>query len=489
MDKVLNAPTSIEAEQAVISAIIANNKTLEKVEEFLQPIHFSDSFYAKVYEMVKDLVSRGKLADTIILKSLLAADVGDDIGDLEKQLNKMSVLGLSIVNIADYGKIIFDRYLRRQLIDLGQEIVGSAVKIDMEESAVDQIEQAERKLYELGDAGETDGGPKALGGSFSEVLESIEKAKANPDGISGTATGLTDLDKMMGGFHDSDLLILAGRPSMGKTALATCIAVNIAREFHKENQKPGAKEKKAVAFFSLEMSAAQLSGRILSSEAGVNSHKMRTGQVDVTDFEILREAGNTLKTLPFYIDDTAGVTINGIRTRSRRFKRSSDKGLGLIVIDYLQLISGSGKYKDNRVLEISEITRQLKMLAKDLNVPILVLSQLSRKVEDREDKTPQLADLRESGSIEQDADVVMFVYREEYYLDKKKMVQGEREPNDAFMKREDSFIKAKQRAQDKAEVVLAKQRHGPTGIVALHFEKGLTKFYDLANDDYLPQEM
>ncbi len=293
----------------------------------------------------------------------------------------------------------------------------------------------------------------------------------------------------MGRFHDYDLLILAVRPAMGKTALATCLAVNIAREFHKENQKPGVKEKKAVAFFSLEMSAPQLSGRILSSEAGVNSHKMRTGQIDVNDFEILRTVSNNLKSLPFYIDDTAGLTINGIRTRSRRFKRSGDKGLGLIVIDYLQLLGGSGKYSDNRVLELSEITRQLKMLAKDLNVPILALSQLSRKVEDREDKVPQLADLRESGSIEQDADIVLFVYREEYYLEKKNVVRSDKESEIMYQERFARNESRKQEVENKADVVIAKQRHGPTGTVTLHFDKGLTKFYDLVKDDYPAQEM
>ncbi len=482
-------PQSIEAEQAVISAIIANNKAFEKVEEFLNSHHFSDSSYGKLFDMAKDLILRGKLADTITLKPLLQSEFGDDAKDIEAQLKKMSILGLSITNIADYGRIIFDRHLRRELINLGQNLVSDAVKIDLDNDALTQIEVAEKKLYDLADAGETEGGPKALGGSFLEVLDSIEKAKLNPDGISGTSTGLSDLDGKMGGFHDSDLMILAGRPGMGKTSLATCLAINIAREFHKSNQTAGAKEKKAVAFFSLEMSASQLSARILSSEAGVDSYKMRTGQIDVTDFEILRSASSNLKSLPFYIDDTAGLNINNIRTRARRFKRSSDKGLGLIIIDYLQLLGSNGKYKDNRVLEISEITRQLKMLAKDLNVPILALSQLSRKVEERDDKTPQLSDLRESGSIEQDADVVMFVYREEYYLDNKKVVKNDKESEATFQERLARNEARKQEVENKAEVVLAKQRHGPTGSVMLHFDKGLTKFYDLVKDEYLPQEM
>lgn len=488
MENVFRPPQSIEAEQAVISAIIANNKTLEKVEEFLCPEHFSDPFYGKVFKTAKELISRGRLADPIMLKAALAADLGDQSDDLDGTLNRMAVLGLSIVNIADYGRIIFDRYLRRELINLGQEVVADAVRIDMENPALEQIETVEKKLYDLGATGEIDGGPKELAGSFAEVLSSIERARKSPDGISGVATGLTDLDRMMGGFHDSDLIVLAGRPAMGKTALATCIAVNIAREFHKENMKPGVKEKKAVAFFSLEMSAPQLSARILSSEAGVNSHKMRTGQIDVSDFEILRTAGNNLKSLPFYIDDTAGLTINSIRTRARRFKRSSDKGLGLIVLDYLQLVGGTGKYSENRVLELSEITRQLKIMAKDLNVPILALSQLSRKVEDREDKVPQLADLRESGSIEQDADIVMFVYREEYYLEKKKIIQNDKEFDAKFLERQAKHERSKVEAENKADVVVAKQRHGPTGTITLHFDKALTKFYDLVKEEYLPQQ-
>ncbi len=487
MEKVFNPPSSIEAEQAVISAIIANNKAMEKVEDFLLPMHFSDSFYGKVFGVAKDLIARGKVADTIILKSLLASELEIDEAELDSQLKKMSVIGLSIVNVADYGHIIFDRHIRRQLIDLGQEIVSDAVKIEIDSSAVEQVEKAEKKLYDLGDTGETDGGPKELWGSFAEVIANIERAKLNPDGISGTSTGLTDLDKMMGGFHDSDLLILAGRPAMGKTALATCLAINIAREFQKENQKPGVKEKRAVAFFSLEMSASQLSARILSSEAGVNSHRMRNGQIDISEFEILKSASANLKSLPFYIDDTAGLTINGIRTRARRFKRSSDKGLGLIVLDYIQLLGGSGKHSENRVQELSEITRQLKILAKDLNVPILALSQLSRKVEDRDDKVPQLADLRESGSIEQDADIVMFVYREEYYLEKKKIVQSDKEMDLKFREREAKLEQDKINAENKADVVIAKQRHGPTGTVTLHFDKSLTKFYDLVKDEYIPQ--
>ena len=473
-------PQSLEAEQALIGAILTNNRAMEKVVEFLKPEHFASTVHSKIFAACQTLLERGRLADPITLKEYFANDgTLDDVGGQE-YIFKLANASTTIINAGDYGKQIFDRYLRRQLIGLGTEIVNDAFDINLDNDSNKQIENAEKMLYELANEGELEGGPSPFSVGLKQAVESAEKAMRNPSGISGLPTGLIDMDKLMGGFHNSDLLILAGRPAMGKTALATCIAFNIARKMQEENKKSDTKQ--GVAFFSLEMSAEQLAGRILSTYTHIGGQAMRTGKLTGEQFDEIAGALSMLNSLPLYIDDTPGITVNTIKNRARRLKRDKEKGLGLIVIDYLQLISGGGR-SENRVQELSEITRALKIMAKELNVPVLVLSQLSRLVEQRDNKRPQLSDLRESGSIEQDADIVMFVYREAYYLENDAPVQRPKETQEAFQKRILEWEQKKIDLAKRAEAIVSKQRHGPTGTIHLFFDGQFTEFGNLEQEN------
>ena len=475
-------PQSLEAEQALLGAILSNNKAMEKVSEFLRSEHFANPVHGKIYEAAQHFIERGRIADPITLKEIFESnDALKEVGG-SAYLAKLAAASTTIINAADYGRQIFDRYIRRQLIALGNDMVNDAFAVSVDKEAIDQIENVEKRLYHIATEGEQEGGPKQINLALKQSLEMVEYAMNAPDGLSGVTTGLVQMDRLLGGLHDSDLIILAGRPAMGKTAMATTLAFNAAQKFEEENKKPGA-VKKSVAFFSLEMSAEQLATRILSSKAQVSSHLMRTGKLTGEQFDELAAGVSLLNKLPLYIDDTPGITVGAIRNRARRLKRDKEKGLGLIVIDYLQLLSSAGR-SENRVQELSEMTRALKIMAKELNVPVLVLSQLSRLVEQRDNKRPQLSDLRESGSIEQDADIVMFVFREIYYLENDVPKRHLNETPEKFALREAEWNAKKEEIRNHGEAIIAKQRHGPVGTVKLFFSGEFGKFGNLETDQY-----
>ena len=467
-------PRNIEAEQALLGAILANNSALEKVSEFLKPVHFASPAHAAIYKAILSLYSKGHMADPVTLKGYLANDgLLDEVGGI-KYLMELASTAVMIINVEDYGKLIFDRYLRRQLINIGTDVVNDAYAINLENDALSQMSQAEHKLYELGTEGQVDGGPKPFSESLGEVTFEIAEARKNPDGLSGVPTGFRDLDKKMSGLHKSDLIILAGRPGMGKTAFATCLAFNTARSFMED-----VKERRGVAFFSLEMSSSQLAGRILSMETQISSEKLRSGKISDDEFRRIVTFASDLEKVPLYVDDTPGLNVAQIHNRCRRLKRDKNKGLGLVVIDYLQLIDMSNSaYKGDMVRGLTETTRLLKIMAKDLNVPVLVLSQLNRAVEQREDKKPLLSDLRDSGSIEQDADIVMFVFREHYYLKNNEPIKRANESDDKFNERFHKWEKDVVDLEKKAELIIAKQRHGSLGSIDLSFEGQFTRFGD-----------
>ena len=476
-------PQNIEAEQALLGAILANNHALEKVSEFLKPVHFASPVHAAIYQAILALHGRGHSADPVTLKGYLAGDgTLDEVGGA-KYLMDLAATAVTIINAEDYAKLVFDRYIRRQLIGLGTDIVNDAYAVNLEDDAPMQMARAEKKLYELGTEGQIEGGPKPFVDTLTEVIQEVSEAKKNPDGISGVSTGFRDLDNKMGELHKSDLLILAGRPGMGKTAFATCLAFNTARSFLEDIQK--GKERKGVAFFSLEMSASQLAGRILAMETQIASDKLRNGKITTDEFRRVVGFAADLEKVPLFVDDTPGLTVAAIHNRCRRLKRDASKGLGLVVIDYLQLIDMSTSvYKGDMVRGLTETTRLLKIMAKDLNVPVLVLSQLSRAVEQREDKRPLLSDLRDSGSIEQDADIVMFVFREHYYIKNSVPVQRQNETEDKFNDRVRKWEKSLVDLEKKAELIIAKQRHGSLGTIDLSFEGQFTRFGDWINPDF-----
>ena len=482
-----NLPKNIEAEQALIGAILSNNKAFEKVSEFLKPQHFADSTHAKIFDIMSKLILRGHTADVITLKNYfeqegILADVGG-VNYLIKLADSASVM----TNVEYYAQFIYDKYLRRELINTGSEIINNAFKESADLSATEQIEAAEQQLFNLSDQGETQGGFVDFSAALTSSLGYIEQAFQKEGKISGLPTGLEKLDYKTGGLNNSDLIIIAGRPAMGKTALATNMAYNVAEYMSRaKNMDP---HDKGVAFFSLEMSADQLASRILSTVTQTPGNKMRTGELDNAQFTRIAAAVRELENIPLYIDDTPGVTINAIRTRARRLKRS--KGLGLIVIDYIQLITGSSNKKSegNRVQELSEISRGLKIMAKELKVPVIALSQLNRGVEQRDDKRPLMSDLRESGSIEQDADIVMFVYRENYYLKNEEPKQKANETPDKFQQRIEEWKKRDRETTNLAEVIIGKQRHGPTGTVRLFWNGDYAQFGNLANEENLPEQI
>jgi len=479
-------PSNDEAEQALLGAILANNAAYEKVSDFLRPEHFSDAVHARIFEACGKLIERGQIANAIQLKNLFEQESAlAEVGGAQ-YLAQLQSSYVTIINAVDYGKTIHDLYLRRQLIALGEDMVNDAFDYDLDIDASQQIAGAEDKLYKLAEIGETEGG---LNPFRTAVLESLHMTEAamKRDGLAGVASGLNDLDKLLGGFHPSDLVILAARPSMGKTSLATNIAYNVAAAPRTERDAEGnpVEQRQPVAFFSLEMSAEQLASRVIAERTGVRSDSMRRGDIQDEDFDRIFEASRVLSELPLFVDDTPALSVSQVRTRARRLKRQH--GLSLIVIDYLQLMQPPvGRRTDNRVQEVSEITRGLKALAKDLDVPVIALSQLSRAVEQREDKRPQLSDLRESGSIEQDADVVMFIYRDQYYLERAEPTQRDGEDMDKFGERLERWKERCERAYGKAEIIIAKQRHGPIGAREFAFDGDTTSFSDLAADDYLP---
>ncbi|MBI1216128.1 MAG: replicative DNA helicase [Alphaproteobacteria bacterium] len=469
-------PHNEEVEQALLGALLVNNKSLEKVSEYLRPEHFYNAVHGRIYEAIVKFVDRGQDASPITLKNYFEKDEdlahvggGQYLADLASHI-------ISVVNVDDYGRTIYEMHLRRALVALGEDVVNDAYDHDVDVTASQQIEGAEKRLFDLATAGDFKGGFVTFRDSLTKAITQAQAAYQREGLITGVTTGLLDIDKKLGGLQKSDLLILAGRPSMGKTSLATNIAFNAARAYLESGGSEGA----VVGFFSLEMSAEQLATRILADLTSVGSDKIRRGELKDTDFHKFVEASQQLSQAPLFIDDTAALTIGAIRTRARRMKRQHN--LGMIVIDYLQLCHGSGGGRqENRVLEISEITRGLKSIAKELEIPVLALSQLSRAVEQRDNKRPQLSDLRESGSIEQDADVVMFVYREEYYLSRDEPGRGVSEAEDKFNERYTDWQQRLEETHNVAECIIAKQRHGPIGTVKLHFNGEFTRFTNLEN--------
>jgi replicative DNA helicase len=475
-----SAPHNIEAEQSLLGAILVNNDAFYRVSDFLEPRHFFEPIHQTIYETAGSLIRMGKVATPVTLKTFLPADA--DIGGMTvgQYLARLAAEATTIINAQDYGRTVYDLSLRRDLIHIGEDMVNVAFDAPVDFAPRAQIEDAERRLYELAESGRYDGGFQRFSQALTVAVDMAAKAFQRDGKLSGIATGLRDLDTKMGGLQPSDLIILAGRPGMGKTSLATNIAYNIARAYQGEVQPDGtmkAVNGGVVGFFSCEMSAEQLATRIIAERTGIPSSNIRRGGITENDFEKIRDYSIELQSLPFYVDETGGLSIAQLMARARRLKRQ--KGLDLIVVDYIQLLQGSGKRgNDNRVQEITEITTSLKALAKELNVPIVALSQLSRQVESRDDKRPQLSDLRESGSIEQDADVVMFVFREEYYLANKEPRAGT--PEYEKWQLDMSLV------HGKAEVIIGKQRHGPTGTVDLQFDASVTRFGDLSPDGQLP---
>jgi replicative DNA helicase len=478
-------PHNLEAEQALLAAILVNNAAYHKVAEFLRPEHYAQPVHGRIFAAVEKLIERGQIANPVTLANYFEQDGAlQEIGGAQ-YLVRLAASVVTIINAQDYGRTIYDCFLRRQLIAIGEDVVNDAFAFDLERGALQQIETAEQHLFDLATSGQYEGGFQHFHEAMTEAVLMAEAAFKRSGKTTGVATGFTDLDRLLGGLHPADLVVLAGRPSMGKTALATNIGFYAARNFRPKDEG-GAEDGAVVGFFSLEMSAEQLATRILAEESGVPSHEIRQGKVSNEGFDKFVQASQRLASVPFFIDDTPALTISGLRTRARRLKRQ--QGLGLVVVDYLQLIRGgeAGGGFENRVQEISEITRGLKALAKELEVPVLALSQLSRAVEQREDKRPMLSDLRESGSIEQDADVVMFVFREEYYLSRSEPVQHTDESVEKFGDRHDRWKERCEKAYGTAEIMVAKQRHGPIGKVTLRFDGNTTKFDNYISGDQLP---
>jgi replicative DNA helicase len=475
------APHNLEAEQALLGAILVNNESLDRVSGFLSPGHFFDPLHGRIYETLASLIHAGKTATPVTVKTFFEnTDPIDSKTSVPQYLGRLAANATTIINAAEYGRTVYDLATRRSLIVIGEDLVNTAYDSAVDHPPKAQIEEAESRLYTLAEANKYGQGFESFQSALTHAIHMANAAFQRSGHLSGASTGLSDLDNKLGGLQRSDLIILAGRPSMGKTALATNIAYNVAKAYKGERAPDGSMETTdggIVGFFSLEMSSEQLATRILAEQAEISSEKIRRGMIDETEFRKLSEVAAEMSRIPLFIDQTGGITIAQLSARARKLKRQH--GLDLLVVDYLQLLSGSKRGDSNRVQEITEITTGLKALAKELVVPIIALSQLSRQVENREDKRPQLSDLRESGSIEQDADVVMFVYREEYYIERTKPQEGTAEFSDWMAKMS--------MASGKAEVIIGKQRHGPVGTVELSFEGQFTRFGNLARDYMMPE--
>ena len=484
-------PQNVEAEAALLGALMIDNRLAEDIQLKLRPEHFFEPLHARIYESILKLIDRNMIASPVTLRPLFEAD--EEMKELggPSYLAQLTGSGAAIIGARDFAAQIYELALLRALIGVGREMVENALDTSEEVDPKGQIEAAESALYRVAEEGGGEGSVKSFAQATRLAVQLAEKALNTGGGLSGVTTGLDSVNAKTGGLHHSDLLILAGRPGMGKTALATNIAFNAAQRMIRDLEDGIPQDKSAgaaVAFFSLEMSSDQLATRILSEQSGISSENLRMGKISQQDFRNLARAAAELENLPLYIDDTPGLTIAALRTRARRLKRQ--KGIGFIVVDYLQLLQGSGKGgQENRVQEISEISRGLKTLAKELNVPVLALSQLSRAVEQRENKRPQLADLRESGSIEQDADIVLFVYREEYYVNFAKPKEASAGAGDdaSAVAAFEEWQRKMGEVHGRAEMIIAKQRHGATGTVTLKFEPMITRFSDMADDRYLPE--
>lgn len=463
-------PHSTEAEQQLLGAILTNNDIYDRVASIIGPQHFYDPVHARIFEISSARIAKNNLASPVTLKAFMEDDEGlQELGG-PAYLARLAGAAISAFAARDYAQIIYDLAVRRDLIILGRDISAKAAKVDVASEPREQIVEAEQALYKLAEQGTSEGGFQSFLKAVTDAVNVANAAYQRDGGLAGISTGLVDLDKKLGGLHPSDLLILAGRPSMGKTSLATNIAFNIAKSYKKgvrPDGSEGAVQGGVVGFFSLEMSAEQLAARILSEAAEVPSEQIRRGDMTEAEFRRFVDAAKTLEACPLYIDDTAAIPVAQLAARARRLKRTH--GLDVLIVDYLQLVRGSA---ENRVQEIGEISMGLKAIAKELNIPVLALSQLSRQVESREDKRPQLSDLRESGSIEQDADVVMFVFREEYYKEREK-------PGDHDLEAMAKWQEEMERLHQRAEVIIGKQRHGPIGTVDLSFEGRFTRFGNL----------
>ncbi len=473
-------PSNQQAEQALLGALLANNKAYERVAEFLAPEHFIDPIHGRIFQAIVRRIEAGQLADAVTLKGEFEhSGVLEEVGGTAYLAQLLTAM-VGIINAGEYGRAIHDAWLRRQLIEIGETVVNNAFGADPELDGPSQIEAAEQTLFQLATQGGNEGGPVAFERALTEAILGAERAFHRQGGVSGLTTGLRDIDARTGGLHPSDLLILAGRPGMGKTALATKVAFGAAKALLAEARAadPNAIPKTSVAIFSLEMSAEQLATRLLAEEARISADRIRRGDIGQKDFDRFVQVSREIAGLPIQIDDTPAITMSALRTRCRRLKRT--RGLALVVVDYLQLMRpAAGTRPESRVLEISQITQGLKALAKELAVPVLALSQLSRAVESREDKRPQLSDLRESGTIEQDADCVMFVYRDDYYLKQREPKQMAFDSDDKYQVQLDKWKRDMEQVHNKSELIIAKQRHGPTGKIDLFFEAEFTRFADL----------
>lgn len=464
-------PHSIEAEQQLLGAILTNNDVFDRIATIIRPQHFYDPVHARIFEVAKARISKNTLASPVTLKAFMEDDMGlKELGG-PAYLANLAAASVAAFAVRDYAQMLYDLAIRRDLIRLGRDIASKAAKVDVDSEPREQIVEAEQKLYSLAEQGTSESGFQSFLKAVTEAVNVANAAYQREGGMAGVSTGLMDMDSKLGGLHPSDLLILAGRPSMGKTSLATNIAFNVAKAYRKGVKPDGTEgtvDGGVVAFFSLEMSAEQLAGRILAEASEISSHKIRQGDMIESEFRRFVEAAKQLESCPIFIDDTPALPISQVAARCRRLKRTH--GLDLVIVDYLQLLRGQS---ENRVQEIGEISMGLKAVAKELHVPVVALSQLSRQVENRDDKRPQLSDLRESGSIEQDADVVMFVFREEYYVEREK-------PSDDRLDEMAGWQEKMSRLHGKAEVIIGKQRHGPIGTVELSFESQFTRFGNLA---------
>ena len=468
-------PHSIEAEQQILGAILTNNDIFDRVSAVITAEHFYDPVHARIFDVAKARILKNALASPVTLKAFLEGDEGlRELGG-PAYLARLAASAVSAFAARDYARLIHDLAIRRDLIGLGRDIAEKAGRVEVESAPEEQIVEAEAALYRMAEQGKSDQGFQSFLRAVTDAVQAANAAYQRDGGLAGISTGLVDLDKKLGGLHKSDLLIIAGRPSMGKTSLATNIAFNIAKGYRRglfPDGSEGAVNGGVVGFFSLEMSAEQLAARVLSEAAEVPSEQIRRGDMTEVEFRRFVEAAKDLEACPLFIDDTAALPINQLAARARRLKRTH--GLDVMIVDYLQLVRPATA-KDSRVNEVSEITQGLKAIAKELDIPVVALSQLSRQVENREDKRPQLSDLRESGSIEQDADVVMFVFREEYYKEREK-------PGEHEMEKMAAWQTDMERLHGRAEVIIGKQRHGPIGTVDLSFEGRFTRFGNLAKE-------
>jgi replicative DNA helicase len=474
-------PANVEAEAALLGALMLDNRLVEDIGLKLKAHHFHEELHGRIYDSILKLTDKNMVANPVTLRPMFEADEAMKQVGGPGYLATLTGSGATLIAAKDFAQQVYDLALLRALIGVGRDMVESALDTSEEVAPLDQIEKAEGELYKVAEQGGADGKAKSFAEATREALETAEKA-LNSGGLSGITTGLESLNAKIGGLHSSDLIIVAGRPGMGKSALGTNIGFAAAQRYLRDMEDGIAPEKSggaAVALFSLEMSADQLATRILAEQSGISSESLRMGKISKQEFRQLARAAADLESLPFYIDDTPGLTIAALRARARRLKRQ--KNIGMVIVDYLQLLQGAGRNNnDNRVNEISEISRGLKTLAKELNVPVIALSQLSRAVEQREDKRPQLSDLRESGSIEQDADIVLFIYREDYYLATKQ--PAEDHPEFATWQEEMG------RVYGLAEILVSKQRHGATGKVRVRFDSRITKFSDRVDEAFLPEE-